>query len=192
VIPDSEDLVSRELAPNERLLWSGRPETGLRLRPADALMIPFSLLWGGFAFFWEYGVVHISSTARKAVGPPGVFMVVWGIPFVLVGLYLLIGRFFADAYLRARTRYAVTDQRVLIVTNLWNRQVKSISLRTLSEVSLRERADGSGSITFGPAPPFSSFAQSGWPGSRQKGSPAFEFVQDVRSVYGLIRTSQER
>jgi hypothetical protein len=190
VIPDSEDLVSRELAPNERLLWSGGPETGIRLRPADALMIPFSLFWGGFAFFWEYSVVHIPSTAKKAVGPPALFMTLWGIPFVLVGLYLIIGRFFADAYLRARTRYAVTDQRVLIVTNLWNRQVKSISLRTLSEVSLRERADGSGSITFGPAPAFNSFALSGWPGSRQKGPPAFEFVKDVRNVYGLIRTSQ--
>jgi hypothetical protein len=68
VIPDSEDLVSRELVPNERLLWSGRPESGIRLRPADALMIPFSLLWGGFAFFWEYGVVHISAKRGNGSG----------------------------------------------------------------------------------------------------------------------------
>jgi hypothetical protein len=67
-------------------------------------------------------------------------MVLWGIPFVLVGLYLIIGRFFADAYLRARTCYGVTDQRVLIVTNLWNLQVKSVSLRTLGDISLREVA----------------------------------------------------
>lgn len=61
-------------------------------------------------------------------------MALWGIPFALVGVYLIIGPFFADAYLRARARYAVTDQRALIVTNLWNRQVKSVSLRTLREI----------------------------------------------------------
>jgi len=40
--PGSNDLISRELAPNERLFWSGGPKTGIRLRPADAVMIPFS------------------------------------------------------------------------------------------------------------------------------------------------------
>jgi hypothetical protein len=191
VIPGSDDLVTRELASDERLIWSGGPEAGIRLRPADALMIPFSLFWGGFAFFWEYSVVHIPSTATRAGGAPAMFMALWGIPFVVVGLYLIVGRFFADAYLRSRTRYGVTDQRVLIVTKFWNRQVKSVSLRTLGEFSLQERADGSGSITFGSAPPFNLFAQSGWPGTRQKGAPAFEFVKDVRSVYELIRRSQE-
>ena len=52
------------------------------LQPTDAALIPFSLLWGGFAFYWEYEVV----TTRQ-------FWVLqlWGIPFVLVGLYLVEG-----------------------------------------------------------------------------------------------------
>jgi hypothetical protein len=35
----------------------GRPAQGLVFRQANALMIPFNLMWGGFAFFWEYSVI---------------------------------------------------------------------------------------------------------------------------------------
>ena len=53
-----QDSVHGELGSDEQLLWTGAPKTGLRLRPSDATLIPFSLIWGGFAIYWEYGVVH--------------------------------------------------------------------------------------------------------------------------------------
>ena len=49
---EAERAVRSELGSGEKLLWSGQPRAGLRLRPADALMIPFSLMWAGFAVFW--------------------------------------------------------------------------------------------------------------------------------------------
>ncbi len=185
-----EDPIYSELSSGERLIWSGTPGQGVRLRPADALMIPFSLAWGGFAIFWEYSVLHIPAAPNKAGAGVDAFMTLWGIPFVLIGLYLIVGRFFVDAYQRARTRYAVTDQRVLIVTRLWNKDVKSIALRTLGEMSLRELADGSGTITFGPAPPFNWMMAPGWPGATKKVAPAFEFVEGARNVYEQIRKAQ--
>ena len=166
------------LSGSERLLWSGAPRPGVAFRPADAFLIPFSLMWGGFAFFWEAMVL-------KSDGP--VFMKLWGIPFVLVGLYLIVGRFFHDAWKRARTTYAVTSDRVLILSSGGE---KSLPLRTLAEFNIKSRGDGSGTITFGSSPSgaWSSRGMS-WPGMLQLSS--FENIPDVQTVYDLIRRAQK-
>ncbi len=67
-----------------------------------------------------------------------------------------------------------------------------IALRTLGEMSLRELEDGSGTITFGPAPPFNWMMAPGWPGATKKVAPAFEFVEGARNVYEQIRKAQSR
>jgi hypothetical protein len=70
----------------------------LLLRPSDTVAVPFSLLWGGFAIFWETQVLSAGS----------LLMSLWGIPFVLIGLHLMVGRFFIDSRLRSRMYYGVT------------------------------------------------------------------------------------
>src|SRR5262245_25267621 len=99
---DVRHQLQPELGPREKLLWAGRPRQGVFLRPADALLIPFSLLWAGFAVFWESMVVRT---------PAPWFFVLWGIPFVAIGCYLVVGRFYVDARQRGRTYYGVTNER---------------------------------------------------------------------------------
>jgi hypothetical protein len=165
----------------ERLIWSGQPRRGLRLRAADAFLIPFSLLWGGFALFWEASVI--------GSGAP-IFFRLWGIPFVLIGLYLILGRFFVDAWRRARTYYGLTAERVLIITVPFQRQVKSIPLRGLPELTLKERGDRSGAIVFGSAPSIYGGLAGSWPGGGSHSPPSFEMIENVRQVFEQIRTAQ--
>jgi hypothetical protein len=164
----------------ERQLWSGTPRQGIALRPSDAFMIPFSLLWAGFAFFWEWSVIQSNA--------PLLFRL-WGVPFLLVGVYVTIGRFWLDARRRARTTYAVTSDRIIINSGAFAPTSKSLNLRTLSDVTLQERPDGSGSIMFGAVPPFAAmYAGTSWPGVPVV--PSFEMIPGARQVYAIIRDAQ--
>lgn len=153
----------RQLAAGEQVLWQGRPLQGLRLHRADLWMLPFALMWGGFALHWEWSVLRSDVPA---------FFVLWGIPFVLLGLYLMVGRFFFDARRRASTRYVLTTERVLLAAGQGFRRIESLPLRLLPQVSLHERADGRGTITLGSAAGGwagvgAGLLLPGWPGGRR-------------------------
>jgi hypothetical protein len=178
-VPEIQNL----LAPGERIVWSGQPRSGLALRGSDALAIPFSLMWGGFAIFWEYSVFN--------TGAP-LFFRLWGVPFVLVGLYLIFGRFFVDAWIRQKTYYALTEERALIVSGLFSRQTTTLDLATISNVSLSEGSDGEGTISFGsqttPKSPFSGM--SGWPGASAQSGSQFDLIRNAKAVFAMIRDAQ--
>jgi hypothetical protein len=181
---EAEQALRPELDQSERLLWSGRPQQGLRLRSGDILMIPFSLMWGGFAFFWEFSVANAKTPF---------FFKLWGIPFVLMGIYIILGRFFMESYLRGRTYYGVTDRRVIIVNGLTNREVKSLTLPGLSDISLSEKNDRSGSITFGSSnPAYAMRSGRTWPDTSKKMGPSFDLIEDARKVYDVIRNAQQQ
>jgi hypothetical protein len=179
---NDEGELRQHLDSGERLLWSGAPRQGLTLRTSDAYMIPFSLLWGGFVVFWEVGAVSQSDD---------LFFALWGIPFVLVGLYMIVGRFFADARVRANTSYGLTDRRVIIISGLFSKTVSSLPLRTLHEVSLRESHDRSGTIHLArPHPQAAFMAGVPWPGLSQYQTPAFELISDAKRVHDQLLQAQ--
>jgi hypothetical protein len=186
--------IEQELSSSERLVWSGQPRGGIRLRASDAFIIPFGLLWCGFAIFWE--VMALTATAKGA-GPIAIAFPLFGVPFVVIGLYLVFGRFIVDSRIRERTFYGLTSERIIVVSGLFSRRTKSLNLRTLSDISLTERPDGSGTITFGPAHPFGQwffgewFPSGSWPGAGQFAAPAFDMIDRAKEVYHLIRQTQK-
>ncbi len=120
-------------------------------------------------------------------------MALFGIPFVLIGLYLIFGRFFIEAKQRASIHYAVTTQRIIIVSGLFSRGVKSLNLRTLSDLSLSECSSNYGSIFFGGGSTFSFMFRgfSSWPGMGSQLGPHFDQIEGARSVYETIRNAQQ-
>jgi hypothetical protein len=80
---------------------------------------------------------------------------------------------------------------VIIVAGLFQQTVKSLALRTLSDVTLTERGDGRGTITFGPTLPSLAMWQSGsWPGMEAYAA-CLEDIDDARGVYRTILQLRE-
>jgi hypothetical protein len=179
---EAERIIAKQLSSTEKLLWAGRPRQGLLLRRADLFGIPFSLVWGGFAFFWMYMVL--------TKGAP-LFAVLWGIPFVLMGLYMIFGRFLVDARQRANTYYGVTNERIIIVSGSHGQEVISLPVQTLTNLTLVEGRDRSGTILFNPEPPFGLWLE-GWHWPGMPTIHRFELIDEVKTVYELIRSVQNR
>jgi hypothetical protein len=172
----------KELEPGEQLLWAGQPRRGVSFGAKEVPRFIFSLFWCGFAIFWETSVV-LSARQRQPIHG---FFVLWGIPFVVIGLYMVIGRFFVEAWQRARTYYAVTTRRVIVIRVGQSRHVRSKLLSSIGELVLDDRLDGSGAISFGP--------QTSPGGGRMFNQEfaGFERLDAAREVYRVIRDAQSR
>jgi hypothetical protein len=162
-----------DLNPGEHLLWTGRPRQGIYLQVTDIFMIPFSLMWGGFAFFWEYMVLtKVPKTGHGLLFP------LWGIPFCLAGIYIIIGRFFYGAYVRKNSYYAITNVRVLIKKfSLWGVQLITFELTNLPQLTVTTAANGLTTVEFGQR-------------SYARGAPLppkFEQIENGTRVAGLLR-----
>ena len=168
--------LQQELDAGERMLWSGRALSDIRIESGHLLQSAF-----GFVF------LGISGSSLLAAGKEStVFPTLWSIPFVAAGLYLSVGHFFWSAFCRRYTEYAVTNQRIIVRSNLFSRTTQSIEYRKIRMITLTEKSDGSGTIQFGE----SSGADAG--DATTSGAAKMEAVADARLVYNIIRKAANR
>lgn len=177
MLKDLNTELRQHLDNNENLLWVGQPQTGLVFRSADIFLIPFSILWCGFAIFWF--ISAISS------GAPFLFSL-FGLPFVAIGLFFVFGRFVVDAKQRENTMYGITEDRIIIKSGIFNKSVKTLNIRTISDIEYTEKNDGSGTISIGPKNPMMVWGNgmNWWPG--MKPNPQLDLIPNVRKVYNQI------
>jgi hypothetical protein len=176
-----ESRFQPDLLPDEQVVWTGQPDAGRILDASDILLIPFSLLWGGFAIFWEANALGWAPLSSGRPAPT--FFILWGVPFVLVGLYMIFGRFIHKVWTRKRTYYALTTKRALILTETWGRSVRSFNLDRLPGITTSSRGDGSGSIVFSPSGFPATMGFFGFGSSRRRfAPPGFYDIPDVRLV----------
>ena len=179
----SDEQFPVRLLDGERIAWSGRPGQGMILTSRDWFLIPFSLVWCGFVIFWEAMVLQ-----SKA---PGLFAL-WGIPFIFAGVYVTIGRFAVDAWLRRHTRYALTNRRILIVRSGAFGKVTSVGLDRVPDMQVSERPDGRGTIRFGQQVPYWAWNGLGGLTPSLDPTPQFIGIDDVQSVFDRIQGAARR
>ena len=174
VLPCGEPLF-----PGERLLWSGAPGRAGGGQPRRLVSRLVGVATGGVGL----GAVAVVATQPDASTAAVLVWLVVALPLLLVGLYLVAGADYHGAWLRARTHYALTSERVLL--GFTERPTvctscTSLALVGLAGASLVLRRDGSGTIALGlpPGP--------GQPDVR----PALDTIPDARAVYALLLAAQ--
>ncbi len=145
---DAQLRAQSELQAGESIYWTGTADprrAAIAALPATFFGIPFA----GFALFWISQAYHATNAMSKSTNNSFAhgFQVfpIFGLPFLFVGLGILLAPLWA--FLKSgNTVYAVTNQRIMIITGGSTRSVKSITPADIVSIDHRKRPDGSGDI----------------------------------------------
>jgi hypothetical protein len=157
-----------DLLSGERVLWEGRP---------DLLRFVLNPIYVFFSLFFLLWFVGFASTlgSRSPDGPPSWFFL---FPFLFFAIFIF-GPMLISGWLEgSRTRYVLTDKRVLI---RGFRRRAELDLATLQLVELERTLFGTASIYFAPRSGYAgwNWGQSGW-------TPSFRAIGDAERVYDLV------
>ena len=150
---EAEAMLHIELNSDEKLLWNGQPIPNRQARASIPLVL-FGIPWTAFSVFW---VVMASQMTGHASSRPDSFpfrlfpllFPLFGAPFVLMGAGMLSSPWWMRRRAQ-KTVYALTDKRALILSPSWRGEieVRSIPPEHLTDRTLKQNRDGSGSIVF--------------------------------------------
>jgi hypothetical protein len=139
-----EAALTRELADGERVMWSGQPRPwSSSRRHLGEFLFGIPLL--GFVAFWEAMAFNIP----KSKGAVSWFFPLWGVPFILIAVWFVLSPV-RERIRSARTAYALTDRRALILEGSLSgkRTIRSYSTDRLVSLTRVEHPTGWGDLVF--------------------------------------------
>jgi len=178
------------LLKDEKILWMGQPNPNVNFTSMDWFLIPFSIMWGGFAIFWELGVLGVLSINNSNETNVPIVFSLFGIPFVIIGLYFIFGRFIYKKWKKRRTYYAVTNKRILILTNTTSKKVMAEFIDNIPVINYSQKSNGVGSIRFGNfnfmTDMYENTGMDFFSGFLGKSTPTFFDIDNVKEVYNIV------
>ncbi|AHM03119.1 hypothetical protein roselon_00690 [Roseibacterium elongatum DSM 19469] len=168
------------LSKGETLVWQGQPESGVDWARLFHPLTLMGVIFTGFSIFWIGAAMSILDN-----GPGGIWMLfpLFGVPFLLIGLYMLVGRLLVDAYIRSHTWYTLTDRTAFIAVDMPGRKwLDSYPLRDMDMLRLEDGIPGS--IVFGQTDRRHGTGAGAHATPRQVG---FHRITYARELYGQMR-----
>ena len=157
---------------DEEILWQGRPDGALSLKPENIPLALFGLVFAGFALFWMI----------MAASAGGLFWS-FGLIHFSVGIAMIIGPSFWSAFRRRHSWYTLTNARAFIATDMpgFGRRLKSYPITGGAKL---EFIDDN--------PPSLIFATQTRQGKNRPYQVAigFERIMEAREVYKMMRDIQ--
>lgn len=129
---------------NEDVVWCDKPAKKFVFTSADIFTTLFGAVWLSFSVFWVF------SAYMSTESTDGTFNIfpLFGIPFVVVGLYLLLFRHIVSFAKRKNMVYALTNKRALIVHTGKRQYVQEYRYENISNIQMKCDDNDIGSIFF--------------------------------------------
>jgi hypothetical protein len=171
-----QDLISRELDPDERVVWSAMPKPRYFTGPALAAFL-FAIPWTAFSLFWIAGAAgfKIPQFNRGEDLFP-----LFGVPFVLIGIGMLSSPLWTYRN-SLRTVYVITNRRAITIDGGRSYTIRSYASEMLTDTYRREHADGTGDVII---------IRNSWKdsdGDRQSQELGFLRIPDAKSVEQMLK-----
>jgi hypothetical protein len=179
---EPRSVIELELEDSEEVLWAGRPDPKRMLFPS-IFTFGFGVVWTSFIvnfiYMWHSGPKDVKGPGGL-FGMQGILSNLFFVPFLVIGTGMLLSPLWF--YRKAkRTAYGVTDKRILIIESGRSRKVQTYGPADINNIERKERADGSGDLTFASR----SFKNSD--GHQQSQPVQFVGIPEVRSVERILR-----
>jgi hypothetical protein len=171
----------------ERMLWAARPDRRVAALLSFGIWL-IAVPWTAFALFWiafPMSALYETYTGINIGAPKGTpTLIIWifaifGVPFVLIGLGMLLAPF---AAIRKgwRTLYVLTTKRLAVLEG--GRTVSVVSIRPdeISGLSRKEGPDGRGTLIV-----HQGFERDS-DGDRVEKKVELGVINEVRKVEGLV------
>lgn len=183
---------------DEEILWQGAPDDGVDFSGFWSMQTLFALFFTGFSLFWITMAYRISGQMTDTVGRVvNLVFPLFGLPFLLVGLQMLLGRFWSDARRRRNSYYTLTNRAAYIgVQSGAKRSLDRYAIGPDTRLTLE---DGDlGNIWFATRvntmplhTPSMHRSRSRIGGATQTVDPVgFERLSNARQIYGMMRKVQ--
>lgn len=186
-MPGAYEIVRPHVPEGEELIWAGFPRRGLVLRTSDLWLVPISVVATALPAYGAYEILsEPASLASK------ITFGLAALTIAVVGLYLVVGRFFADHIYRSCLTYGVTKRNVIIVCELFGSRATIISIPSIRGLRIEENRPGRGTIHL--AEGSAQLTANGWDiWHPVLGRPPQLFeIEDPRKVIGFIRRATQR
>lgn len=175
MITNDRSELQKELTNKETLLWIGKPKQGFILRQSDIVFIPFAIFCFLFLAYFIYKLLEGDMLFIILFSPSIIFL------FILLG-----ARFIMDGKRRAKTLYGLTENRVIIISGIFSKRVKSININKLEALELYEKDDKSGTVFLDPNDSATAWNEGAMWWFGRKVTPKLESIPEVRKIYNRL------
>lgn len=129
---------------DEDVIWCDKPVKKIVFTSADIFTTLIGVVWLSFSVFWVFSAY----IATEASDSSFKIFPLFGIPFVLTGLYLLFFRHVVSLVKRKNIVYVLTNKRAIVVHTGKRQYVQEYRYENISNIQMKCDDNDIGSIFF--------------------------------------------